>query len=128
MTENLRIVRVPSRTEGNHPGKDQILLLCNGQVVTNFPPEVAEHLARGLISLSREILNDRRLEQQILDQAILRRAGVPIGLSNNVAVQKEAAKEAQWNGKLRRFMPAMRGIPSNVLFGLPRVRSSDDDS
>ena len=59
----------------------------------------------------------------IADQAILTRLGTPLGLTRNPAMLREAANEAAWNTKLRRYIPLKRagGIKSQAVFGTPGV-------
>ena len=76
-----------------------------------------------MVAMGTLIKNDRNIEQQIFDQAILRRAGAPIGLNANPKVEVEAAKESQWNRDLRRFQkPGVKPIKSTEVFGLPKIK------
>ncbi|NIB43802.1 hypothetical protein HBA55_29640 [Pseudomaricurvus alkylphenolicus] len=111
MKETIRLLR----------HNDQIVFLVNGQLTTSFGPEVAKVVARELVSLARQIENDANPERQIMDQAILMRAGINIGLNSNPKLLSEAHKEAQWNRDLRLAMKGAPGIPSNEVVGTPTV-------
>lgn len=123
MKETIKVHRVPGPANPQDPGNDQGVLICNGQMVTNLPAEMLIQLGKAMQSMGTLIMNDRNLEKQIFDQAILRRAGAPIALNANPIVQKEAAKESQWNSDLRRFQkPGVQPIKSKEIFGLPTIR------
>ena len=116
MKEAIRLVRHPDPS-----GEDKVCLLVNGKLVADLPYQVAMSLGLQLISLSKQIENDTDPERQILDQAILMRAGVNIGLSDNPDVLREAYKSAQWDKDLRRYMPNAPGIKSSEVVGIPTV-------
>jgi len=59
------------------------------------------------------------IEQIIYDHALLTRAGLPFGLTDNPAAQDEVAKEAAWNRELRRALPG--GVRSQTVVGTPTV-------
>ncbi len=100
---------------------DRVCILINGKLSADLPAEVALQVGAGLIAHGRSIMNDRDPEKQIIDQAILNRAGIAIGLTDNPKVLKEAFKEAQWNTDLRKKMPHAKGIPSSEVVGTPTV-------
>lgn len=102
--------------------EDKVCILINGKLAADLPAEVALQMGAGLIAKGREIMNDRDPEKQIIDQAILMRAGIVIGLSDNPKVLSEALKEAQWHSGLRRYMPHATGIASSEVVGTPTVK------
>ena len=123
MKEEIKICRVPGPANPQDRGNDQGVMICNGQLVTNMPAEILIELGRKMVAMGTLIKNDRNIEQQIFDQAILRRAGAPIGLNANPKVEVEAAKESQWNRDLRRFQkPGVKPIKSTEVFGLPKIK------
>lgn len=103
-----------------HNGK--CVLLVNGRLTADLPPEAALQLAAALIQQARQIQNDQHNAASPIDQAILMRAGSKIGLTSNPKVIDEAYKEAQWNRDLRRYMPAAPSIQSREKFGIPLIR------
>ncbi len=116
MNESIRLVRHPGPT-----GEDKVCLLVNGQLTADLPKEVARALGIQLISMAKQIENDANPQKQIIDQAILMRAGVKLGLNNNPKLLAEAHKEAQWNGDLRRYMKNPQGIKSSEVVGTPTI-------
>ena len=102
----------------------QIVLLINGNLSASLPPQAAKQLAKVLLSQAALIENNENPNKQIIDQAILMRAGLNIGLSSNKKVLSEASKEAQWNRDLRRYMKAdAQSITSKEIFGLPTIKA-----
>lgn len=101
----------------------QIVLLVNGRLTADFPPQVARQLAVALNAQAALIENDANPEKTINDQAILMRAGMKLGLTDNKKILKEAHKEAQWNGDLRRYMKGANapGIKTKEIVGTPTV-------
>jgi hypothetical protein len=84
---------------------ERVLLVIDGRLVADLPPEAAINLGRALITkgrLAEEIVHRDRV---IADQALLFRAGVGIPLIVNPALRAEAGKEAAWNSELRRALP-----------------------
>lgn len=84
---------------------ERVLLVIDGRLVADLPPEAAIALGRALITkgrLAEEIVHRERV---IADQALLFRSGVGIPLIVNPALRAEAGKEAAWNSELRRALP-----------------------
>lgn len=111
----LRVLRVLN--DGN-----RIIVIEEGKTVLNIPWEMADNLSKALTKYARKAEEMDKVDQIVRDQAILMRAGTPIGLSNNTDIQKEAVKEALYNKKLRRVMPNKMGnIESKENFGTPSL-------
>ena len=115
--EELRVIRCP------RPGGDRAVLLVNGRLTADFPPEVAVLFGRQLMSLGQQMLNDANPNNTIHDQAVLMRAGIPIGFSDNKKILSEAHNQAQHNRDLRRYMRNATGIPSKAIVGTPTLIS-----
>lgn len=98
---------------------DRVLLLSGGILIAEMPWQAADQLARALTAKARQVEELQKAEAIAFDQAILMRAGVPFGLTNHRAILREAAKEAAWNTKLRRYMPG--GVKSQEMFGTPAI-------
>lgn len=98
----------------------------NHPCVVMFGMEIPFKVARLVANLMKAKANfameqrPRVAEQIAVDSAILIRAGVPLGLSNNPKILDMAKTEAESNRDLRRYMP---GIKSEVQFGTPAIKS-----
>ena len=97
---------------------DRVILAINGRAI-DIPFEQAHLLALALRTKANEAEEYAKAEAIALDQAILLRSGAPIGLTSNKHIQAEAAREAAWNSKLRKYMPG--GIKSREQFGKAAV-------
>jgi len=95
-----------------------VLLVINGRAV-EMPWHIALELGRALLNKGHLAEEIAKHEQVIYDQALLTRAGLPIGLAVNKDVASEAIKEASWGTKLRRYLPG--GVRAKEFVGAPRV-------
>jgi hypothetical protein len=109
-----KLERISVQQDGN-----QVLLVKDGTLLVRLPWEAAQVLAKAIQIQAGKAEEIARAEQIIFDDAILLRAGAPVGLSSNPIILDQAAKEAAWNSKLRRYMPG--GIKSKEKFGTPRI-------
>lgn len=96
------------------------VLLIIDERATEMPWDAAIELGRALIAKGHLAEEIAKHEQVIEDQAILTRAGIPIGLAVDERVVQEAAKEAAWSTKLRRWIPG--GVKSRQMVWGPTVR------
>lgn len=113
MQEQVRVVAAEGK----------VAVLINGKLSFSAPPEIAKAIAIALNSQAMLIENDQRqLKNGFMDQAILMRQGIPLGLTSNRKMLDEAHKEAQWNSALRKYMPRAPGIGSKEVFGTPIIR------
>lgn len=111
MSHEVNILRI--RQEGTH-----VLLIQGGKTLIDMPWDKALEMAREVIHRARLAEEIEKAELIILDQAIVQRAGMPFGLSNNRDIQVEAMKEAVHHPLLRRHMPS---IQSQEIVGAPSV-------
>ncbi len=98
---------------------ERVLLIVDGRLVADMPWQAALNVSAALrnkAKLAEEIAQAEKIAQ---DQAILTRAGFPVGLSNHPKIKDEAAKIAAWDSKLRRYMPG--GVKSKEVFGTPTI-------
>lgn len=97
------------------------VMLVNKQGVTllDLPWEAAKDLAKILRLQAARAEQTAKVEAVIADQAFCIRAGLPISLTPNPDVFKEAGNMAAHDRTLRRHMPG--GIPSGTKFGMARV-------
>lgn len=98
---------------------DRVLVMQDGVTVLNLPWDAAKELAKALRLQAARAEQTAKVERVISDQAFLIRAGIPLSLTPNPAVFKEAGNEAAHNRDLRRYIPT--GIPSGVRFGMARL-------
>ncbi|MBN1691309.1 MAG: hypothetical protein JW901_09820, partial [Dehalococcoidia bacterium] len=95
---------------------------CGDKTQTMVMPwDAALEVARALTARAREVETDVKAGKIINDQALLVRLGIPLGLSNNPNIQKEAHHAAQFDDKLRKYITGSRvqGIPSDEMVGTP---------
>lgn len=113
-----RILSIRPHTEAG-----RIVLLCDGKYVCDFRWEAGDRIADVLRQACRVAENEAAAASQVMDQAILFRAGAPIGLSGNPKVYDEAIKEAVSNRDLRRSnLKLSEELPmARQQFGIPRV-------
>ncbi len=100
-------------------GRMEVILI--GKWSSACPVGGFERLANAFHSAARgaEATNGKVLAQQAADTALMARAGLPFGFSDNPRVRDEAAKIAATDTTLRKAMPfpVAAAIP-----GVPRVR------
>ncbi len=84
-----------------------------------IPYQVALRLSDLLLRAGKAAEEAANVAQVVEDGAILARAGVPIGLSDDPKVQDEIKKSAAWDKKLRKAMPG--GVKSKEVFGKPTL-------
>lgn len=97
----------------------RVLLIVDGKTILDMPWDATLEIAGYLYLQAKKAEEFAQATRIINDQAILTRAGFPIGLSNNPHILKEAAKEAAWNSRLRRYIPP--GVRSGEIVGTPTI-------
>ena len=103
-------------------GKRVLLKSSNGTEM-KIPWQVVETLCKVMVSKSKQMEEMANLDRILADQAMMFRSGAPFGLSNRRDILKEAAHIAQYDDKLRRYMPG--GIKSTAIVGTPTVIRHD---
>lgn len=96
-----------------------VYVTINGEHVLCMPWEKADEVASAIRQVARLCEEWQKAEAIAKDQALLIRAGIPLGLTNDPRIQAEAAKHAAWDSELRRALPG--GIKSEEQFGTPRL-------
>lgn len=96
----------------------RVLFIVNGHGV-EMSWQAAEKLGRALVSKARLAEELAKAEAIAADDAILLRAGFPLGLTNHPKIRAESRKLAEHDRNLRRYMPG--GIRSKVHFGAPTI-------
>jgi hypothetical protein len=103
---------------------DRVVVFRNGQFLCELPPEAAMALSRVLVKKAHQVEEHQKAQDIALDQATLWRAGVPLLLSGQKAIQQQALREAIVNDRLRRSIPSetkLAGIPTKERFGLTTI-------
>lgn len=99
-------ILVPRQREGEvRQDGTKVQLLLEGRLMMELSYESAQALAKALWGVSKKAEELAKVEQVIHDQAILMRSGLMLPLVSNKTMAVEAAKEAQWNSDLRRYIP-----------------------
>jgi ligand-binding sensor domain-containing protein len=101
-------------------GFNVILVSSKGASII-LPWKAAIEVARGMVAQARYIESKINAPQIINDQAFLTRLGIPLGLTNNPAMKREAQKEAYYNPELRKTITGnkVKGIESMEAVGTP---------
>jgi len=99
----------------------RVLLLVNGTLVADIPAGKAKEVGGALRVVGARAEEWEQAERLIQDQAIMIRTGAPIGLTDNVAINKAALTEAQW-GNLRRYIPNPGAIKSAEVFARATIK------
>lgn len=97
----------------------RVLIISEGKLVLDLPWKAAFAVSKGLLTAAKLAEEQAEALKIIQDQALIQRAGFPIGLTNNPEIQKEAMKEAVHNRRLRRALPG--GIKSQSVVGTPTL-------
>lgn len=98
---------------------ERVLLIHDGRLVDELPPQAALELARGLTVQARLVEEQAQARRIVLDQALLMRTGAPFGITNRPDILREAVKESWLNRTLRRYLPG--GIKSRAVVGTPTI-------
>lgn len=108
-----------------HKVAGRVVLLIDGHYLCDMPWQSVDEYINVLKGAARLAENAEKAEKQVLDQAILLRAGMPVGLSQNKKVFDEAKKEAVHNRELRRSNLSLADeLPvRRENFGIPRVKN-----
>ena len=101
----------------------QVHIILEGRLLMQLSWQSALELAKELGHVAHLAEEEAKAEQIIQDQAILHRAGVPVGLVTRKDMALLAAKEAAWNSRLRRFIRPRQDVPQGIVYA-PRVTQS----
>ncbi len=98
---------------------DKVIAVIDG-VATEFPWELADIFSRSLTINARKCEEYCKANQIIADNALMQRAGFPVGLSDNPIIKDETVKEALFGKNLRRLLPFWR---KDVAIGIESIKS-----
>jgi len=105
----------------------RVIVISNGKAILDLPWDAALAVAQAIRVKARLAEEQAKAEQIVFDQALLTRLGLPLGLTGNRAIQREAQKEAAWNSDLRRYIRhnRMGGMGSQTALGAPAIIRRD---
>lgn len=98
-----------------------VILQQDGKTLL-IPWQAALEVAKAMTTVARAVEERAKAPQLVADQALLDRLGFPLGLSRNKDILDEAFKDAQYDPKLRRYLPNAVGIPSSEAVGTPSLK------
>lgn len=96
-----------------------VQVIEDGVLRVEVPATAALKLSAAIRKMACRAEQEKKVNQVKMDQAVLIRKGIPLALTADPAVFKEAGIEAAHNRDLRRALPG--GIPSGVQFGRPAL-------
>lgn len=100
----------------------RVTLILDGAWLGDLPWQAALELADALRTQAKRAEEWDKASQIAADQAVLLRAGIPLGLTSHPMIQAEAAKIAAWDSDLRRYLPG--GVRSQAAVGAPSIHQS----
>lgn len=105
----------------------RVIVISNGQAILDLPWDAALAVAQAIRVKALLAEEQAKAEAIALDQALLLRLGIPLGLTGNRSIQQEAYKEAAWNSDLRRYIRTNRmgGMGSQAALGAPAIIRRD---
>ncbi len=105
----------------------RVLLVINGRQVEGMPWQTALQVAEALRRVGKLAEEWAQADRIADDQALLMRAGAPIGLTQQQGIRAEAEKRALHDRDLRRYLPTtpLSGIDSREHFGVPKLSQTD---
>lgn len=98
---------------------DMVLIVNRSALAIDMPVATARELWTATAAKAREAEELASAEKVAMDAAILHRSGAPFGVAHAPVIRKEAAKLAQHDDKLRRYMKD--GIKSAEVVPAPTV-------
>src|SRR5262245_61500210 len=113
---------ITSRSKGPQVlqyGTRVVVVNADGAIAADMTWEGATELGKALMAVARLAEEWAKAEKVAQDNALLLRKGIPLGLANHPAIQKESAKIAQWDRELRRAIPG--GVQAKEIVGTPTI-------
>lgn len=100
----------------------KVLFVIDGKGY-RIPWEYADVLSRGFTMAARKAEEYCRANAIIMDNALMQRAGLPIGLSDHPVIKQESIKEALHNRRLRTSgaKAGIESIKSRGVVGSPSL-------
>ena len=97
----------------------QVQLFADGKLIAELEPKTARKIGRAILRISGLAAEWANAEEVARDNAILLRAGFPVGLANHKTVIDQSVRLACWDRDLRKAMPG--GVKSKEVFGTPTI-------
>lgn len=94
--------------------EERVIVIRNGTLVHDLHWKAALDLCRAIYAQACKAEEWANKDRLVLDQSILLRAGSPLPLTDNLAIQEEAMRQSRWNRMLRRYMPVAPSIPEQI--------------
>ena len=111
--------RVMVDKEGDHY---KVLLLVSGKRLASMGYKTAYHFGKALMYVAGLVEHLELPDRIIGDQAILMASGMPIGLTDNIDLRKEAQKTAETDRDIRRYIGTSKGISEQETMGVPKIK------
>lgn len=89
--------------------EDKVIAVIDGKR-TEFPWGLADVFSRSLAINARKAEEYCKANQIIADNALMQRAGFPVGLSDDPLIKSESIKSALYDRNLRKYLPRAEGI------------------
>jgi len=101
----------------------RVLVIKDGRALLDLPWQAALDLSKALHAQGKRAEEIDRAKAIIADQAIITRLGLRFGITSHPLLLREAGKDAAWDSKLRRYIPAAKamGIASQTIVGAPQL-------
>jgi len=114
----MSLIHMPTTVHVRQEGV-RVVVIKNGRTIFEMPHDAALALAKAIWTQAKLAEEFANADDIVLDQALLTRLGVPIGLSDNRDIRAAADREAAWNSDLRRYAPG--GVRSRERVGVPSI-------
>jgi hypothetical protein len=111
-TPKLRAIRVTHDL-------NRVYVIEDGEVCLDIPWQMALDISKNMYKHAKLAEEDDKALSIIQDNALLLRAGFPVGLTDRPDMQKETLHVAKNDRDLRRRLPG--GIKSQTIVGTPTV-------
>ncbi len=110
-----------------HDNGRVILIVNNDPKGLAMPWQKADEVIAAMRQVTREAEEYCKANRIVADNALMQRAGLPVGLSNNPAIMRESIKEALYDRDLRRALPPKKAaglgdIQTRGVVGTPMLR------
>ncbi len=99
--------------------KERVVLIIDGKTVLDLHWKHYNDVIRVIKQAAAQAEEYENANQVIDHQAVMMRAGMPLGLSDNPAILKAARQKALYDKQLRAYIPSVKHLP---VVGTPRLK------
>jgi hypothetical protein len=99
---------------------DILVESLDGKILFLIPVKYAQDIGAGIIYQAHQVETYEVAEDLTYQQAMLRRLGIPLGLTDDQVIQQESLKEAAWSSDLRRYIQSKHSPITRKLWA-PKV-------